>query len=211
MPDTAVVKCRTSPSQCQQGQDCTLDKTMYAHTRKRMHLGSGGGVIRRGSIIPLRAVRDRSINDQPVAAILPRRSSWLSKIVPAVIAPPRSTRWLFGHLESIAPVESEDEEQTPLLGGSRALRARASDWKPADTGIEHHPVPAQPLRRCHSFAGYVYSQHDEDELDDNMPEVREALRITATLHANGYRYEHLDGGQRRHLEDFVDEEITESL
>ncbi|KAJ7764707.1 hypothetical protein B0H16DRAFT_1525432 [Mycena metata] len=210
IPDTAVVQSN-SISLSQASQDPTLDRILYPHTPKRIHLASGGGVIPRGPVIPLRVVRDRSIDDGPVAPILPPKSSWLNRIVPGVIPAPRSARWLFGRLESIAPLENEDEEHTPLLTGSPVLRTRASNRKLVNTGIEHRPMPTHPLRRCHSFTGYVHSPYDEDELDDNMPEAREALRITATLYANGYCYERLDGVQRRRSEDFVDvdQEIPE--
>ncbi|KAF7342370.1 hypothetical protein MVEN_01825700 [Mycena venus] len=123
------------------------------------------------------------------------------------------------------PMTVSEEEYAPLVrhwlrartlpADSRAFSAKSSKpppnsgWKIIGAGIENRALPRmglQRLRRSHSFPAYMHYKEDEEELDDTMPEVREALHVNAALYARGYRYERLDAAQRRHLEHFVGDE-----
>ncbi|KAJ7128453.1 hypothetical protein C8R44DRAFT_777997, partial [Mycena epipterygia] len=206
---------------------------VYAHSTKSMYLATSSALsicTTRTVVIPVRAVRNDPYAHESSAAVSPRRrSSWLKgvkKMVPGILK--RHKRAL-AHRDDIPPRNSEgDEERAPLMQGSRTMRlANPSSQSSAfstkstksthialRTGVENRAPPramgVKCVRHSRSFSGYMYSAHDdEDELDDSMPELREALRVNAGIYAKGYRYERLDGVQALQLEYLVDKDDIE--
>ncbi|KAJ6543144.1 hypothetical protein B0H19DRAFT_1268305 [Mycena capillaripes] len=63
-------------------------------------------------------------------------------------------------------------------------------------GIETPALATKRPRRPRPLCGYFYRvDEDEEELEDQPPEVREALYVNASITAMGYHYEPLDAGQ----------------
>ncbi|KAJ6562170.1 hypothetical protein B0H19DRAFT_1259756 [Mycena capillaripes] len=173
------------------------------------------------AVVPLRVFRRQSIYDEPAVVLPPRRHSWLKKIIPGLLRRPKTAKRLSAQMEDRV-LTSGEEEDAPLVRDSRLVRSKLPDSHSASVkltskanfklgvGIENRVPPGalrtQSVRHSSSFSGYVYSPEDDEELDENMPEVREALHVTAAIHAKGYRYECLDPTRRRHLEEFIDRE-----
>ncbi|KAJ6532866.1 hypothetical protein DFH09DRAFT_1181774 [Mycena vulgaris] len=197
---------------------------IYAHSAQSMYFASSTINIR-AIVIPVRAVRADLRDSEPEEGAAPRRSSWLKgvkKIVPGML---KRIKHSSTRADEMGLVGGEEEENTPLVQGSRArpihsksfsLSSRShakSPKSPAQpkslpAGIENRPPPrAKQISRARSCSALLYMYHPdtyEDELDDNMPEVREALRINAGIHATGYRYERMDTAETCELEESMD-------
>ncbi|KAJ7128387.1 hypothetical protein C8R44DRAFT_732727 [Mycena epipterygia] len=209
---------------------------VYAHSTKSMYLVTSSVLsicTTRTVVIPVRAVRnDPYAHESPAAALPRRRSSWLKgvkKMIPGIL---KRHKRAPAHPDDMPPRNSEgDEERAPLVQGSRAMRS-ANPTNPSSqscvfstkstksthialrTGVENRAPPramgVKCVRHSRSFSGYMYNVHDDEyELDDSMPELREALRVNAGIYAKGYRYERLDGVQALQLEYLVDKDDIE--
>ncbi|KAJ7666383.1 hypothetical protein B0H17DRAFT_1210702 [Mycena rosella] len=178
---------------------------VYAHSTKSMYFAASSAISVRTThttVFPVRAVRIDPRAEAPVAAAPQRRASWLKKMVPGMLTLKRRR-------QTYAAPPDEDTENTPLVPGARPMHTKSfslsSRAKPKGIefkakGIENHATPRARCVRSRSVSGPVY---DDDELDDSMPEVREALRINARIRATGYRYELVDAPE---MEEFIKSE-----
>ncbi|KAJ7479477.1 hypothetical protein FB451DRAFT_1239074 [Mycena latifolia] len=183
---------------------------IYPHSTKSMYFSASSAISIRTTrtvVIPVRAVRPESRVEAPVGAVPQRRSSWLKKMVPGMLR--RRSRRAMQVEDTFAGGEEGDSVPLVRAGHTKSLSLGSRPRTKAN-GIENRPPPRTRHRRSRSFSGPIYRPEDEDdsELDDDMPEVREALRVNAGIHARGYRYERLDAAETRDLEEFIDNEVT---
>ncbi|KAJ7904181.1 hypothetical protein B0H13DRAFT_1881671 [Mycena leptocephala] len=195
---------------------------MYAHSTRSMY-GMSSVISMRtisAAVVPVRAFRRQTIYEESIVVVPPPKSSWLKKIIPGLFRRPKAATRLSVQLSGMPPTGAEEQDHAPLVQDSRPMRSNPANLRTGSAksnklksksgkkstwaGIENRAIRGQHLRRSRSFSGFVYSPEDEEELDENMDEVREALRVNAALHARGYRYQPLHAAQMRHLEQFID-------
>ncbi|KAJ7908482.1 hypothetical protein B0H13DRAFT_2331350 [Mycena leptocephala] len=189
--------------------DCTSPcRTRLYHRTRSAYLGTRSVIIiptARTAVVPLRAVRHRTrFSDvEAIPSVGPattvQQPSWLKKMVPGAIKRCRSVDG-FMHSDGGHDAEDAEDETSPLVPESHPTDVRAFGIRAAKyggslitAGIENRPSQAAGhARRMRPISGYFYRvEDDEEELDENMPEVREALRVNAGICAMGVRYEPL--------------------
>ncbi|KAJ6459170.1 hypothetical protein C8R47DRAFT_141856 [Mycena vitilis] len=188
----------------------------YAHPTASMYgLSNPSTRTLSPAVIPLRAFRRQTVYEQsPTILPLERPSSnWLMKLVPGIFRRPKTAQRLSWQLADMPMTGVEEEGHAPLV--RRATKLKSKGRFKVGAGVENRIPPgwrhgAQPVRHSQSFSGFSRtSEEEEEDWDENMAEVHEALRVNAAIHARGYRYERLDPAQRRHLRKFVDREGLE--
>ncbi|KAJ7628032.1 hypothetical protein DFH06DRAFT_1226954 [Mycena polygramma] len=187
----------------------------YAHPTTSMYgLSNPSTRTLSPAVIPLRAFRRQTIYEpSPTALPLERpNGSWLMKLVPGIFRRPKPAQRLSRQLADMPLTGGEEDGHVPLV--RRPTKLKSKGRFKVGAGVENRIPPgwrAQRVRHSQSFSGYARTSEEEEDLDENMAEVREALQVNAAIHARGYRYERLDPAQRRHLQKFVDREPEERL
>ncbi|KAK7042015.1 hypothetical protein R3P38DRAFT_3178587 [Favolaschia claudopus] len=174
--------------------------------------------LRQTSLVALRAIRRQTIYEDPeepefalvsLPALksnskFPTPSGFRSQESGSVQDTPS-----FGAVQPVryADDDTDADSLSPLIRDSEWLLARAAPPKQqrlkkafaprSHTGIENHPpltTGIRRIRRSYSLpAAHLHWLEDApDDLDETMPEVREALHVNAALYAKGYRYERVE-------------------
>ncbi|KAJ7646261.1 hypothetical protein DFH06DRAFT_1210179 [Mycena polygramma] len=177
--------------------DSHTGRTQLGRRTRSAYLGTSSVIViptTRTPVVPLRAVRtgQRPEPEHEAAplepAVLQRRPSCLAKFVPAALqrrnTSLRSIKEHAGSEDDTAPLLPENCSRIPAP--SFGIASAKYGATIASVGIENRPTTGR--RRPRPVSGYFYRvEADEEDVDENMPEVREAVRVNAGISAMGYR------------------------
>ncbi|KAJ7830813.1 hypothetical protein B0H14DRAFT_2806478 [Mycena olivaceomarginata] len=188
--------------------------TRFTRRTRSAYLGTSSIIIiptTRAPVIALRAVREDEICDEPAppTKVVYNERAPLTKGVRRTQSTPTFT--LCGGANGHSEIEPDDLDTTPLLGHAKRLKSKPSfgimsvkygGAVDSSTGVGNGPRPvSQRSSRVRPISGY-FNRADVDwqeELED-MPEVREALQVNASIRAMGYRYERLEQPRRESMD-----------
>ncbi|KAJ6529634.1 hypothetical protein B0H19DRAFT_1384818 [Mycena capillaripes] len=122
-------------------------------------------------------------------------SSHSTNTTPARTRPFHRSRSAYLGTNSVVIIPTSRAAVIPLRAfwsDSPVFAIKAAKYGASPVSIRSEtPAPGTRRPRCaRPLSGYFYRvDEDEEELDDHMPEVREALHVNAIISAVGYRYE----------------------
>ncbi|KAJ6514432.1 hypothetical protein C8R47DRAFT_1064181 [Mycena vitilis] len=176
-------------------------RTQFGRRTRSAYIGTSSVIViptTRAPVVPLRAVRtgQRLEPEHEVAplepVVLQRRPSCLAKFVPAALQRRNPS------LQSIKEHAGPEDDTAPLLPGHSSpvllpvFGIASAKYGATVASMEIANRPSTGRRRPRPVSGYFYRvEADEEDVDENMPEVREAMRVNAAISAMGYRYEPL--------------------
>ncbi|KAJ7140374.1 hypothetical protein C8R46DRAFT_1135533 [Mycena filopes] len=198
------------------------------HRTKSTYLGTSSIInipTARGTVIPLRAVRDCTRPaDAPGAATPPqlqmhhRRPSLLHRLIPSALhrrtssapapavvhqrpEPPAKGDTPRLASEAPTPPAAPTPSSPTVKYGIRSAKygAKVPTAALTSTGAEAASRPVEPrLRRkvSRSFSGYFCPLETEPEDGETTPEGREAIDVNARMFERGWRYEAVEGRGR---------------